>query len=116
MCIMRHLLLCLACLMASMATVSAKSKPIFLNNLFYSVNEADGTATLVKAPPQYDYYNDIRYDSLLVVPDSVSYEDKKYVVTEIGDSAFYYYSKIKNIQLPSTIKTIGASAFYKSSI
>lgn len=55
--IIRHLLLCLACLMASTATATAKSKPIFLNNLFYSVNEADGTATLVKAPPQYDYYN-----------------------------------------------------------
>ena len=102
--------------MASTATATAKSKPIFLNELFYSVNEADGTATLVKAPPQYDYYNNIRYDPILVIPDSVSYEDKKYVVTEIGDSAFYYYAKIKNIQLPSTIKTIGNGAFYYSSI
>lgn len=114
--IIRHLLLCLACLMASTATATAKSKPIFLNNLFYSVNEADGTATLVKAPPQYDYYSNIIYDSILVIPDSVSYEDKKYVVTEIGDSAFYYYANIKNIQLPSTIKTIGNGAFYYSSI
>ena len=102
--------------MASIATVLAKSEPIFENKLFYSVNKADGTATLVKAPPQYDYYYNIKYDSILVIPDSVSYEERKYVVTEIGDSAFYNYSKIKNIQLPSTITRIGNGAFYHSSI
>ena len=81
----RHLLLCLACLMASIATVSAKSKPIFLNKLFYSVSESDGTATLVKAPPQYDYYYNKKYDSILDIPDTESYEERKYGVTEIGD-------------------------------
>ena len=86
---MRHLLLCLACLMASTAAATAKSKPFLLDCLFFSVNEADGTAALVKAPPQYNHFYYLHYDSIFVVPDSVSFEEKSYVVTEIGDSAFF---------------------------
>ena len=62
------------------------------------------------------YYNRPGYtlDHHLVIPDTISYASKKYIVTAIGDYAFqtsnsyYAYSVI----IPRTVKTIGNWAFY----
>ena len=45
------------------------------------------------------------------VPDSVSYGAKKYPVTAIGDSAFFYCQTVKKVVLPNTIESIGKYAF-----
>lgn len=47
----------------------------------------------------------------LTIPESVTYEGKKYAVTAIGDSAFHYCSMLKSVIIPSCVKSIGAFAF-----
>lgn len=47
----------------------------------------------------------------VVIPDSVEYEGKTFMVTKIGDMAFYGCREIMNICLPDCIKEIGEAAF-----
>lgn len=47
----------------------------------------------------------------VIIPESVEYDDKKYIVTAIGDKAFYFCDSIVSVILPRSIKTIGEDAF-----
>lgn len=51
------------------------------------------------------------YDGEVIIPSSVSYSNRFYTVTAIGDSAFYE-SYVKEVTIPSTITRIGRMAFY----
>lgn len=55
-----------------------------------------------------DYTN---YWKNLVIPDSIEYEGKKYVVAGLGPYAFNKALEIETIKLPETITFIGSSAF-----
>ena len=46
------------------------------------------------------------------IPSKVTYNDKEYTVTSIGDYAFYNCYNLTNIEIPSSVTSIGSSAFY----
>ncbi len=50
-------------------------------------------------------------DSAIVIPPKVILDGKVYVVTAIGDDAFWGYELVKSVTLPNTIKEIGSYAF-----
>ena len=50
----------------------------------------------------------------IIVPQTVEADDKVYTVTAIGDDPFM--NSVESVQLPPTIKRIGAKAFYSSNI
>lgn len=59
----------------------------------------------------YKYYTLCYYYSgSVVVPQTVSYGDKEYTVTRIGDHAFAECREVTDITLPMTIQSIGESA------
>ncbi len=48
----------------------------------------------------------------ITIPQTLTYNDKKYTVTEIGDSPFRgEYSQVKTITIPGTITNISSTAF-----
>lgn len=51
--------------------------------------------------------------SSVKVPSSVTIEGVKYQVVRIADEAFYKYTRLKSVTLPSTITRIEEKAFYK---
>ena len=55
------------------------------------------------------------YSGDIVIPESVTYNNKTYRVTGINDGAFYNYLnhvKITSVTIPNSIKRIGAKAFW----
>ena len=56
-----------------------------------------------------DYISD--YSGDVVIPESVTYNDKTYRVTSIGDNAFYGCRGMTSITIPESINSIGRSAF-----
>lgn len=48
----------------------------------------------------------------ITLPSSLTYEEKEYPVTSVGEEAFFYCSEIKKLTIPGSIKTIGVNAFY----
>ena len=72
--------------------------------LWYKVIGA-GTAQLVKDSS----YSQL--SGLVVIPETVFYENTEFKVTSIGNEAFIYNYQITEVQLPETIKVIGDKAF-----
>ena len=105
---MRKIFTFFLALAASVGTMMASTK---IGDLYYELYDATSTAAVTYEVYAGEY--DKNYPSLtdVVVPSSVTYNNKEYTVTAIEDRAFGYANHIKTIQLPSTIETIGHHAF-----
>ena len=58
--------------------------------------------------------SDVRFDEEISIPAAIEYEGITYQVTSIADNAFKQ-SRLKSINLPNTITSIGEYAFYNCS-
>ena len=75
-----------------------------------AVTRCHDSATYASQLPLYDY------DTLVVVPDTVSFGEMTYSVTAVDERAFSLQQGICTIQLPSNIVSIDAGAFAHSSL
>ena len=60
----------------------------------------------------HDPYYESDYAGDVVIPASVTYDGKTYPVTSIGSCAFYRRRAVTSITIPSSITSIGWSAFF----
>ena len=88
---------------------SAPSKRVIIENIIYELNEAKKTAKIIG--------NEID-DVNVYIPDSISYDNEKYIITRISSGSFKGANTIKSIQFPfkSNIQIIEKDAFVDSSI
>ena len=94
-------LLCIPGIAAAEEEVGTK-----VDDIYYLFNDEDQTAEVAKG--LYRYYS----GKDIVIPAEVTYEDKTYTVTGIGEYAFST-STIKSIVIPPTLTYIGMNAFYR---
>ena len=60
-------------------------------------------------------YDEHKYSGDIVIPETVTYKNRKLSVTSIGQSAFRYCSGLTSIDIPDGVTSIGESAFYECS-
>lgn len=75
-----------------------------LDDIFYELSEEAKTASVVAG---YESYVDT-----IVIPEKVTYNEQEYVVTAIGDNAFYLCNDLKHVTIPNTVTSIGEGAFW----
>lgn len=95
-----------AALLATVAILpafAADSKSFVVDGLSYTA-VSDSTAMIT-------FDNSYEELTSVIVPQSINYDGKTYIVTQIDASCFQRCEKIKTITLPSTIIEIGKSAF-----
>ena len=51
------------------------------------------------------------YSGSIAIPSSVTYSDKTFEISNIGDSAFYECSSLTDITLPNSLTSIGKMVF-----
>lgn len=78
-----------------------------VNNVYYNLNKEQKTASVTYK--KLDQWSS--YAGQVEIPEIIKVKKEKYVVTSIGDSAFFGCHDLELLNLPSTITSIGKSAF-----
>ena len=89
--------------------IPAASGTYKIGDLYY---ELDGNNLTAEVASDEDFPSS-NYAGLttVVIPDSVQYEGNYYVVTAIGEYAFYACSSLQSVVISDSVKTIGDVAF-----
>ena len=95
---------------AMVLALSANAVTFTVDGICYQT--ASGGVNVVKESSGYDNYANLIN---AVIPSVVGYNGHNYQVVRISDQAFRYAENLKSIEIPNTVKMIGASAFYSCS-
>lgn len=82
-----------------------------VNGIHFLIN-GFGTATVTNTQYLGEGYG--YYTNTVQIPSTITVEGETYTVTSIQEKAFYSCPELKNVQIPSTVSTIGAQAFGES--
>ena len=108
------MLVLVACLSSALSAAAYDFSAAYNGKtIYYNITSSTNKTVEVTLRGHYDeyfYYGDIS------IPSTVTYNSTTYTVTAIGDSAFFRIdgvniNSISSITLPSTVTTIGKSAF-----
>lgn len=69
----------------------------------YDLNKETKEATVISGENEYKGY--------VVIPETITVDDKEYAVTAIGESAFQNCTNLASVSIPSSITAIGEYAF-----
>ena len=78
------------------------------NTLHFAVSDSVPNEVTVVAP--YDGY--ARPRGAVAIPESVEWQGRRYAVTAIGEWAFASCDELRMVTLPTTLRYVGAYAFY----
>ena len=94
-----------------------------VNGIYYNINGDNATVTYKRSYTEYNSYYNVTYTyyendyiGVVIIPETVTYNGKTYLVTTISDHAFYNrYSSdgLTGISIPNSITSIGEYAFYQ---
>ena len=93
----------LAFILFVMLPLFANAVTVEIDGICYNLDRKTGLAE-VTSNPYHVYAGDV------VIPEKVVYEDNEYTVTSIASKSFFQ-SHVVTVSLPSTITSIGTSAF-----
>ena len=96
--------------------------PVKIGDVYYTLTESpyNGDETVfrcsVAAPVASGFANGDEYQGNITVPESIIYDDQRYVVMAVDWYAFRDQTLLTGVTLPNTIQRIGNSAFQNTSL
>ena len=107
---MKRILLLFSALMLSITALWAHD--VEIDGIYYNLDETNKTAEVTfRGSSALDYSNE--YIASYKIPSFITFESEEYIVTSIGDSAFYNCRELTSVNMPNTITSIGKDAFYQ---
>ena len=97
----------LSALLALILPILVNAYDFEADGIYYNIND-DGSSVSVT----YKYEYSSSYHGSVVIPSTVTYNDKQYNVTKIGYNAFYGDSGLTSITIPNSVTSIESSAFF----
>ena len=91
------------------AAPNADGKMIYYNITSEAEAEPYTVEVTYQGEEYYEFEN--RYTGTVIIPETVTYEEKTYEVTGIGDEAFLYCQKVTEVRIGDKVTTIGRYAF-----
>ena len=110
---MRKILLLVSAL--TLSVVASWAHDVKIDHIYYNLDKTNKTAEVTyRGSSALDYSNE--YFASYKIPSSITFESEEYIVTSIGDSAFYKCSELTSVNMPNTITSIGKYAFYQCNL
>ena len=106
---MKKLSIFLLALVACAGTMFASDTSV--DGIWYNFDDEHLTAEVTFRGTKYDTYAD-EYTGEVIIPASVTYNDKTYSVTSIGNYAFWSCSGLTSVTIPNSVTSIEKQAFY----
>ena len=92
---------CLTTLILSVFfSISASADVVKVDGIYYDISGT--TATVTQGGD---------YSGMIVIPESITFENSIYSVTSIGESAFCECSSLTSVTIPNSVTSIGNYAF-----
>ena len=91
--------------------IQAFGSPIFIDNLYYQLDNIKMTASVVDANSVFPSHHKDIYDEIIVIPQSVTFAGGTYSVTSIESNAFQHCKDLQHLSIPKTISNIANNAF-----
>lgn len=101
---LKHLLLTLLAMQASISTFAYDAE---IDGIYYNFNGDEATVTNRDENDNQGNYS----DAIVVIPESVTYDGKTYIVTGIDGYTFCWCTEITSITIPNSVTSIGEEAF-----
>lgn len=73
------------------------------DGLYYSYDEGKSEATVIAG--------EVQYSGNIIIPEATVHDGKTYIVTAIGESAFFSCNGLTGVSIPNTVTDIGSYAF-----
>ena len=77
-----------------------------VNGIYYNINSGYSTVYVTYKNTSYNSYSGV-----VTIPQTVTYNNKTYSVTSIGNSAFYGCTGLTSVTIPNSVTAIGQYAF-----
>ena len=87
------------CMLALLVSITASAYDAEIDGIYYNFSGTNATVTYATTS-----YNS--YSGDISIPASVSYNNTRYSVTEIGYRAFYNCRNLTSVIIPNSVKTI----------
>ena len=95
-----------------LCSVAVNAHNFEVDGIYYNITDATNkTVAVTYRGSSYAAYSN-EYTGDVTIPETVTYNSVTYIVTSIGDEAFYDCSGLTSIEIPNSVTSIGSSAFY----
>lgn len=87
----------------------ASADPVEIDGIWYNLVNKTKTAEVTRNPNLPS--NQGSYTGDIIIPQHIIFDDEKYDITTIGESAFVYCNDVVSINVPNSVTGIGTFAF-----
>ena len=108
---MKRIKLVLTTIAVLLCSVMANAHDFEVDGIFYNILSSTDLTVEVTCKGAYANSYPDEYSGVVIIPSTITHEDKVYGVIGIGSSAFGYCRSLTSVTIPNSVTSIGGGAF-----